>query len=72
VNELPVNAPNPSDWHHGCCRPVGEKRELARRRTSMSAQENMALARRFMEARRPRFAAARSITCIGKCRWTRS
>jgi predicted ester cyclase len=28
-----------------------ENRELARRRTSMSAEENMALARRFMEAR---------------------
>jgi hypothetical protein len=38
----------------------------------MSAQENMALARRFMEACRPCFAAARPITCIGKYRWTRS
>src|ERR687893_2124476 len=35
----------------GCCRPGGEKRELARRRTSMPAEENMALVRRFMEAR---------------------
>src|SRR5215211_996460 len=34
-----------------CRRPVGGKRESARRRTSMSAEENMALARRFMEAR---------------------
>jgi hypothetical protein len=32
VNKLPVNAPDPSRWHHGCCRPVGEKRGLARRR----------------------------------------
>jgi hypothetical protein len=28
-----------------------DRRELARRRTFMSAEENMALARRFMEAR---------------------
>src|SRR3712207_2374842 len=35
----------------GCRRPVGGKRESARRRTSMSAEENMALARRFMEAK---------------------
>jgi hypothetical protein len=33
VNKLPVNAPNPSGWHHGCCcRTVEEERELARRR----------------------------------------
>jgi hypothetical protein len=30
---------------------VEKEHELARRRTSMSAEENMALARRFMEAR---------------------
>src|SRR5918998_2323792 len=41
----------PSGGIMGCCRPVGGKSELARRRTSMSAEENMALARRFMEAR---------------------
>src|SRR5918997_975787 len=35
----------------GCCRPGGEKRELARRKTSMPAEENMALVRRFLEAR---------------------
>src|ERR671916_191644 len=35
----------------GCRRPLGGKRESARRITSMSAEENMALARRFMEAR---------------------
>src|SRR5829696_8609371 len=51
VNKPPVNAPEPSGWHHGWCRPAGERRELARRRISMSAEENMALARRFMEAR---------------------
>src|ERR687895_2629556 len=51
VNKPPVNAPDPSRWHHGWCRPVREKRGLARRRTLMSAEENMALARRFMEAR---------------------
>src|SRR5215212_987203 len=34
-----------------CRRPLGGKRESARRRTSMSAEENKALARRFMEAR---------------------
>ena len=31
--------------------PVGEKRQLAQGGTSLSAEENMALARRFMEAR---------------------
>src|ERR671910_233548 len=41
----------PSGGIMGCRRPVGGKRESARRRTSMSAEENMALARRFMEAR---------------------
>src|SRR5215211_4214004 len=35
----------------GCRRPLGGKRESARRRTSMSAEQNMALARRFMEAK---------------------
>src|SRR5918997_79897 len=41
----------PSGGIMGCRRPLGAKRELARRRTSMSAEENMALARRFMRAR---------------------
>jgi serine phosphatase RsbU (regulator of sigma subunit)/predicted ester cyclase len=36
----------------GCRRPLGGKRQSARRRiASMSAEQNMALARRFMEAR---------------------
>jgi predicted ester cyclase len=35
----------------GSRRPIGAKRESARRRTSMSAEQNKALARRFMEAR---------------------
>jgi serine phosphatase RsbU (regulator of sigma subunit)/predicted ester cyclase len=52
VNRLPVSAPNHSGWHYGwCCRPLGEERELARRSTSISAEENKALVRRFMEAR---------------------
>src|SRR5215210_3757148 len=51
MNKPPVTAPDPSRWHHGCCGPLEEKRELAKRRTSMSAVKNMALARRFMEAR---------------------
>src|SRR5829696_5820769 len=24
VNKLPVNAPQPSGWHHGCCCPTAE------------------------------------------------
>src|SRR3712207_1990708 len=40
----------PSGGIMGCRRPVGQKRESARRRTSMSAEENMALTRRFLEA----------------------
>jgi hypothetical protein len=24
VNKIPVNAPNPSGWHHAWCRPVGD------------------------------------------------
>src|ERR671916_570414 len=51
MNKPPVTAPDPSRWHHGCCGPFEEKRELAKRRTSMSAVKNMTLARRFMEAR---------------------
>src|SRR5215210_7192007 len=50
VNKPPVNAPNPSGWHHGCRRPLGKTRVGKRRRTSMSAEENKALARRFLEA----------------------
>src|SRR5919107_3305992 len=41
----------PSGGIMGCRRPLGGERESARRRTSMSAEQNMALARRFMEAR---------------------
>src|SRR5829696_8396081 len=41
----------PSAGIMGCRRPLGGKRESARRRTSMSAEQNMALARRFMEAK---------------------
>src|SRR5918997_6719341 len=52
VNKLPVNAPDSSGWHHGCCcRPLEKPRVGQRRRTSMSAEENMALVRRFWEAR---------------------
>src|SRR5918995_3231550 len=51
MNKAPADVPEPSGWHHAWCRPSGERCELARRRTSMSAEENMALARRFMEAR---------------------
>ena len=24
VNKAPIDAPEPSQWHHGCCRLVGE------------------------------------------------
>src|SRR5215203_1086188 len=42
----------PSGGIMGCRRPLGGKRGSARRRrTSISAEQNMALARRFMEAR---------------------
>src|SRR5829696_185917 len=42
----------PSGGIMGCRRTVGRRRDSARRRrTSMSAEQNMALARRFMEAR---------------------
>src|SRR5829696_3497024 len=41
----------PSGGIMGCRRTVGRRRDSARRRTSMSAEENMALARRFIEAR---------------------
>src|ERR671913_2015997 len=51
MNKAPADVPEPSGWHHAWCRPSGERCELARRRTSMSEEENMALARRFMEAR---------------------
>jgi serine phosphatase RsbU (regulator of sigma subunit)/predicted ester cyclase len=52
MNYSLVDAPDSIAWHHGCCcRPLGEEHESARRRASMSAEENMALARRFMEAR---------------------
>src|ERR671917_233213 len=51
MNKPLVTAPDPSRWHHGCCGSLEEKRELAKRRTSMSAVKNMTLARRFMEAR---------------------
>src|SRR5215207_2915766 len=26
VNKPPVEAPDPSGWHHGCCRPLGKTR----------------------------------------------
>src|ERR671920_2391099 len=32
VNKLPVNAPNPSGWHHAHVADLLEKRELTRRR----------------------------------------
>jgi hypothetical protein len=52
VNKPPVNAPIPSGWHHAhVADPLEKERELARRRTSMTEEENMALARRFLEAR---------------------
>src|SRR5215212_5413344 len=52
MNKALGDAPNPSGWHHKWCRPVGEKRGLlSRRRTSMSAEENVALVRRFWGAR---------------------
>src|ERR671910_691152 len=52
MNKAPADVPEPSGWHHAGCRPNGERCELARRITSMSAEENnMALVRRFLEAR---------------------
>src|SRR5215210_1658848 len=41
----------PSGDIMGCRRPLGGKRQSARRIASMSTEQNMALARRFMEAR---------------------
>src|SRR5918998_789651 len=41
----------PSGGIMGCRRPLGAKRKSARRIASMSTEQNMALARRFMEAR---------------------
>jgi hypothetical protein len=46
----PVDAPTLHWWHHGCCQRVGGKTSW-QGGTSMSVEENMALARRFMEAR---------------------
>src|SRR5215208_6558316 len=40
----------PSSGIMGCRRPLGEKRQSARGRTSMSAEHNKALVRRFLEA----------------------
>src|ERR671910_1650883 len=51
MNKAPADVPEPSGWHHAWCRPSGERCEWERRRTSMSEEKNMALARRFMEAR---------------------
>src|ERR687894_709721 len=46
---LAGDVPNPSGWHHGVCRPAGENASC-QGGTSMSAEHNMALARRFLEA----------------------
>jgi predicted ester cyclase len=51
VNKPPVDAPNPVGWHHAHGVNPVEKGELAKRKTTMSVEENMSLARRFMEAR---------------------
>src|SRR3712207_6371790 len=51
VNKHSVNAPDSVEWHHGCCQPVGKKASWQGGGTSVLAEENMALARRFMEAR---------------------
>src|SRR5215211_2767692 len=53
VNKLPVNVPDPSEWHHGWCRYsretlVGEKEEEAP--VSSEQEKNKALVRRFVEA----------------------
>src|SRR5215203_1053208 len=50
VNMPPAYAPDPSGWHHGPGVDPLEERRLARRRTSMSAEKNKALVRRFLEA----------------------
>ncbi len=33
------SAPNPSGWHHGCCRPLGEERGLVRRRNLLCRRQ---------------------------------
>jgi serine phosphatase RsbU (regulator of sigma subunit)/predicted ester cyclase len=43
--------PKPARWHHAQGVDPLENREWARRKLSVSTEENMALARRFMEAR---------------------
>src|ERR671911_1859734 len=40
VNKAPIHAPDPLGWHHGCCRPVGEKRGLARREFCVGRREH--------------------------------
>jgi serine phosphatase RsbU (regulator of sigma subunit)/ketosteroid isomerase-like protein len=51
VNKLPVMRRNPAGGIMDVVADPLEEHGLARRRTSMSAEQNMALARRFMEAR---------------------
>src|SRR5215216_7012215 len=50
MNKPQVDATESSGWHHGGYRTVGEEPGW-QGGTSMSAEQNMALARRFMEAR---------------------
>src|SRR5215207_5187474 len=50
VNKRSVNAPNPSGWHHGWCRPTGRTWVGKEDAAVSSAEENKALVRRLFEA----------------------
>ena len=51
MNKPLADVPGAAGWHHARgVDPLEKEREVARR-TSMSAEENMALVRRFWEAR---------------------
>jgi predicted ester cyclase len=49
VNKVPVDAPDPSGWHHGCCRSSRETRVGEEGVAVSSAEVNKALARHFLE-----------------------
>src|SRR5215208_4377367 len=53
VNKPPVNAPDPTGWHHGCCRLVGENATWQAEEEEVpmsSAEVNKALVLRLIEA----------------------
>src|SRR3712207_3838841 len=48
----PADVPDPSTWHHACCRPVGKARMGSEEEAPVSSEEekNKVLIRRFWEA----------------------